>query len=97
MELLILTIVGGLLSLAATLLSYYFYIKNSIRNAAEKAINAAEDFGKVGEEKMAIAVEQIYNLIPDVAKPFFPKPTIQTMVQLVFDQMEAYALKQTNK
>ena len=94
---LILMITGGLLSLAATLLSYYLSIKNIIRNAAEQAINAAEEMDKIGEEKMAIAVEQVYALVPEVAKPFFPKATIQVMVQLVFDQMEEYALKQVNK
>jgi hypothetical protein len=66
-------------------LSYYYSIKESIRNAAEGAINAAENLDKIGEEKMAIAVEQVYGLIPAVAKPFFSKPTIQTMIQLVFD------------
>lgn len=92
--LLILTIAGGLLSLAATLLSYYFAIKNSLRDAAESAINSAEELDKIGEEKMALAVEQVYALVPDIAKPFFSKATIQVMVQLVFDQMEEYAKKQ---
>lgn len=94
---LILTIAGGLLALVATFISYYYSIKKSIRDAAEGAINAAEDLDKIGEEKMAIAVEQVYGLIPAVAKPFFSKPTIQVMIQLVFDQMEEYAKKQANK
>lgn len=94
---LILTIAGGLLSLAATFLSYYYSIKESIRNAAESAINSVENLDKIGEEKMAIAVEQVYGLIPAVAKPFFSKSTIQVMIQLVFDQMEEYAKKQVNK
>ena len=94
---LILTIAGGLVALAATFLSYYHSIKESIRNSAQGAINAAENLDKIGEKKMAIAVEQVYELIPAVAKPFFPKPTIQIMIQLVFDQMEEYAKKQANK
>lgn len=94
---LILTIAGGLIALAATLLSYYYSIKDSIRNAAEGAINSAENLDKIGEEKMAIAVEQVYELIPSVAKPFFPKSTIQSIIQIVFDQMEEYAQKQMNK
>lgn len=91
---LILTIAGGLIALAATFLSYYYSVKEAIRNAAEGAINAAEDLDKIGEEKMAIAVEQVYSLIPAVAKPFFSKATIQVMIQMVFDQMEEYAMKQ---
>lgn len=95
--LLILTIASGILSLAITFLNYYNSIKETIQRSAGDLINAAEDLNEIGEKKMEIAVEQAYALIPQMAKPFFTKPMLQSMIQLAFDQMEAYAIKQTNK
>lgn len=91
----ILTIVFGILTVGVTFLSYYLSIKNKIQAAAEDAINTAEELDKIGEEKMAIAVEQVYDLIPAAVKPFLSKATIQTLIQATFDKMEEYALKQT--
>lgn len=95
--LLILTIASGLLSLAITFINYYNSVKETIQKAAGDLINAAEDLDEIGEKKMEIAVEQAYALIPQIAKPFFSKPLLQGMLQLAFDQMEAYAIKQQNK
>lgn len=91
----ILTIVFGVLALGATFLSYYLSIKAKVQEAAEDAINTAEELDKIGEEKMAIAVDQVYDLIPAAVKPFLSKATIEILVQATFDRMEEYALKQT--
>ena len=90
----ILTIVFGILALGTTFLSYYLSIKSKIQEAAEDAINTAEELDKIGEEKMAIAVDQVYDLIPAAIKPFLSKATIEILVQATFDRMEEYALKQ---
>ena len=90
----ILTIVFGVLALGATFLSYYLSIKAKIQEAAEDAINTAEELDKIGEEKMEIAVDQVYDLIPAAVKPFLSKATVQVLIQATFDRMEEYALKQ---
>lgn len=95
--LLILTIASGVLSLVITFFNYYNSVKEIIQRAAGDLVNAAEDLDEIGEKKMEIAVEQAYALIPQIAKPFFTKPMLQAMIQLAFDQMEAYAIKQQNK
>lgn len=90
----ILLVIAGV---AITLLSYYLNVRRKIREAAEGAINAAEELNKIGEEKMQIAIEQIYVAIPIVAKPFISKTLIREILQEVFDNMEKYAKKQMNK
>lgn len=90
----ILTIVFGVVAVVVTFLSYYFKIKSKIQSAAEDAINMAEELDKIGEEKLLIAVEQVYGLIPAVTKPFISKEVVKGLVQITFDKMEEYALKQ---
>ena len=87
----------GVLAIGVTLFSYYLAIKNKIEEAAKDAINAAEDFDKIGAEKMQIAVEQVYAVIPDIVKPVFPEDFIEQIVQEVFDKMTEFAEKQVAK
>ena len=90
----ILTIVFGILAAVAAIGGYYVSIRRKIEAAATGAINEAEDLEKIGAEKMAIAVEQVYNLVPAIAKPFITRAMVEDLVQFTFDKMEEYALKQ---
>lgn len=87
----------GVLAVGVTLFSYYLAIKNKIEEAAKDAINAAEDLDKIGAEKMQIAVEQVYAVIPTIIKPVFPKDFIEQIIQEVFDKMTEFAEKQVAK
>ena len=90
-------IVLGVLAIGVTLFSYYLAIKNKIEEVAKDAINAAEDLDKIGAEKMQIAVEQVYAVIPAIVKPAFPKDFIEQIIQEVFDKMTEFAEKQVAK
>ena len=92
-----LTIIFALLSVAGVFVSYFFSVKAKVYAATEDAVNNAEQDDKSAEEKMAFAVEQIYSIIPAVAKPFFSKKLIQEIVQRAFDKIEEYAKKQAKK
>lgn len=87
----------GVLAIGVTLFSYYLAIKNKIEEAAKDAINIAEDCDKIGKEKMEIAVEQVYAVIPAIVKPVFPKDFIEQIIQEVFDKMTEFAEKQVAK
>ena len=87
----------GVLAIGVTIFSYYLAIKNKIEQAAKDAINAAEDLDKIGKEKMEIAVEQVYAVIPAIVKPVFPKDFIEQIVQEVFDKMIEFAEKKVAK
>lgn len=90
----VLTIVFGILTVLATFVGYYLSIKNKIKEAAQDAINMAEELDKIGAEKLEAAVEQVYNIIPVAVKPFLSKGAVTLLVQATFDKMEEYALKQ---
>lgn len=92
-----LEIILGILAFAVTCFSYYLAIKNNIVKAAEDAINKAEDTGEIGIEKLNIAVNQVYQVIPLALKPVFPRSFIEQVVQEIFDKMEEYARKQGGK
>ena len=92
---LILTIVFGIAAAVFTFIGYWFSIKSKIQSAAEDAINMAEELDKLGEEKLQVAVDQVYAIIPAIVKPFLPREVITGLVQITFDKMEEYALKQT--
>lgn len=93
----ILTIIFALVAVAGCCLTYYFHIKSKIYAATENAVNEAEQVDKTAEEKMAIAVDNIYTIIPAILKPFFTKEAIQKIVQKAFDKIEEYAKKQVEK
>lgn len=90
----ILSIIFGIISVIAVFASYYFNIKSKIQEAAEDAINAAEELDAIGAEKMKAAVDYVYGLIPAAFKPFLTKEAIQQVIQFTFDRMKEYALKQ---
>lgn len=87
----------GILAIGVTIFSYYLAIKNKIEQAAKDAINVAEDCDKIGKEKMEIAVEQVYSVIPAIVKPVFPKDFIEQIIQEVFDKMIEFAEKKVVK
>lgn len=93
----ILNVVFALLAVFFICLSYYFYIRAKINAATEDAVNNAEQDNKTATEKMTLAVDQIYSIVPIAFKPFITKKTIQAIVQKAFDSIEAYAEKQKKK
>ena len=93
----ILNVVLALLAVFFICLSYYFYIRAKINAATEDAVNNAEQDDKTATEKMTLAVDQIYSIVPIAFKPFITKKTIQAIVQKAFDSIEAYAEKQKEK
>ena len=76
------------------MVSYYFSIRSKIQRAAGDAINVAEDLERLGNEKMEIAVNQLYEIVPPIIKPFITKSVLQSIVHFTFDRMEDYAYKQ---
>lgn len=93
----IFNVVFALLAVFFICLSYYFYIHAKINAATEDAVNNAEQDDKTATEKMSLAVDQIYSIVPIAFKPFITKKTIQAIVQKAFDSIEAYAEKQKKK
>ena len=93
----ILTIVFAILTIVGAGVSYYFYVKNKILNAANDAINTAEDTDKVEAEKMEIAVQEIIKILPAGAKVIFTEARIRVLLQHAFDGIELFANKQANK
>ena len=90
----ILSIVMTVLTVVVTVISYYLSVKKLIQEEALKAINIAEELDLIGEEKMAVAVESVYSVLPAPAKAFISKAMIQVTVQAVFDQVKEFAEKQ---
>ena len=93
----VLTIVFAILAVFGYFLSYFFSVKARIYSATEDAVNNAEQEDKESTEKLEFAVNQIYELVPTVAKPFFTKNLIRKIVQKAFDKIEAYAQKQLKR
>ncbi len=89
-----LTIIFAILAAAGVFLSYYFQVKAKIYSETENAVNNAEQDDKAAAEKMALAVNHIYSIIPAVAKPFFSRKVVEKIVQKAFDKIEEYAKKQ---
>ena len=79
------------------LLSYYIHIRRTLEKEALDAINDAEKTDKIGAEKMKQAVETVYSALPVAVKPFISKSLIETVIQGVFDKVEDYARKQSEK
>ena len=93
----LLTILFAIVAVVGVFLSYYFHVKAKIYAETESAVNNAEQDDKTATEKMSLAVEQIYSIIPVALKPFFTKAVIQGIVQAAFDKIEEYAEKQLKK
>ena len=93
----IINIVLAVLSVAATFVGYYFYIRGKAYKAAQDAVDQAEQDDKTGEEKLAAAVEQVYALIPAVLKPIISREIVKGIVQAAFEKIESYAKKQVAK
>lgn len=93
----VLTIIFAILAVLAVFVSYYFHVKAKIYAETENAVNNAEQDDKTAAEKMELAVNQIYSIIPAVAKPFIARNVIEGIVQAAFDKIEEYAKKQVNK
>ena len=93
----ILVILSILCSGVAIFISYYLSVKKMIESSVVDAINMAEELDAMGAEKMAAAVETIYELVPVIVKPFISRQMIEVIVQTSFDKIEEYALKQIKK
>ncbi len=87
----------GVLTVIVTFISYYFAVKSIIKNKAAGAINYAENIQALGVEKMHIAVEQVYAIVPAILKPIFNKAFIEQIIQEVFEEMKKFAEKRVNK
>ena len=91
------TIILTILAIVGYFLSYYFHVKAKIYAATESAVNDAEQNDKTASEKMAFAVNQIYEIVPAALKPFITKAVIEKIVQAAFDKIDEYAEKQVKK
>lgn len=90
----ILTIVFGILSVAVSILAYYFQVKSTLTKKVNGLINDEEDTKNIGEAKKAEVVEQLYALVPIMFKGVFNKQFLGLLVQEAFDKIEEYAQKQ---
>lgn len=93
----IINLILGILAIVASFVGWYFYVKGKAYKAAEGAVDDAEQDGKTGAEKLEIATDQVYAIIPVVLKPFITKDIVRDIVQAAFDKIEAYAKKQVKK
>ena len=93
----ILSIVMTVLTVVVTIISYYLSVKKLIQEEALKAINIAEELDLLGEEKMAVAVDAVYKVLPLPAKAFVTKSMLEITIQAVFDQVKAFAEKQVKE
>lgn len=93
----IISVLLGIVSVLVTLVSYYFYIRGRITGAVSGAINDAEQADKTGEEKLELAVEQVYFLVPVLFKAIITKTFVRQLVQETFNKIEEYAVKQAMK
>ncbi|WP_301666002.1 hypothetical protein [uncultured Alistipes sp.] len=93
----IISIVLGVLAAVASFVGYYFYIRSKLAKAATGAVNDAEKEDKTGAEKLQIAVDQVYALVPAILKTIISKEIVQGLVQAAFDKIEEYAKKQLEK
>ena len=82
------------LTLLVTFIGHYFYVRGKLHKAAAGAITNAEQDDKTGEEKLELAVDQVYSLVPTSLKVFIHRGTVKKIVQAAFDKIEDYAKKQ---
>lgn len=78
----------------------YLKTKTDIIELAKEQINHAEimyNEAHAGEKKMDFVVKYIYKFIPAPMRFIFTEEAIQSIVQNVFDSVEAYAKTQLDK
>lgn len=83
----------GVLSLLLAVLSFYLYAVQKAKEAAVGAVCDAEEQSAFGKEKMKLAVQSVYAIVPAVLKPILTPALIEQMIQPIFDKMKAYAEK----
>ena len=93
----IVSIVLTVLMLIVTFIGHYFYVRGKLHKAAAGAISNAEQDDKTGEEKLELAVDQVYSIVPDSLKIIIHRKTVRKIVQAAFDKIEDYAKKQVEK
>ena len=93
----ILSIVFAVLTVVGTFVAYYFNVKNKLVAAANQAINHAQDTGRPNDEKFNQAVDELYQLIPAVIKPFISRVFVEELIQKAFDEIKEFAEKQAEK
>lgn len=90
----LINILVPIIAFISILIGYYFNLKGKLEKKALGAINEAENNDLSGEEKFKIAVAIVQDAIPAPWKIVFNKPTIEALVQLIFDQVQEFAKKQ---
>ncbi|WP_438848863.1 RHS repeat domain-containing protein [Anaerocaecibacter muris] len=93
----IISLVLAGLSLIVTFIGHYFYVRGKLHKAAAGAITNAEQDDKTGAEKLELAVDQVYGLVPASLKVFIHRSSVRKIVQAAFDKIEDYAKKQVEK
>ncbi|MCM1368220.1 MAG: polymorphic toxin-type HINT domain-containing protein [Roseburia sp.] len=93
----IISLVLAGLTLIVIFISHYVYVRGKLHKAAAGAITNAEQDDKTGEEKLEIAVDQVYSLVPTSLKVFIHRSSVRKIVQSAFDKIEDYAKKQVEK
>ena len=94
---LVINVFFGIVAILVSFISYYYYIKTVIDEAAADAINDAEKLDKSGAEKLAIATDAVYALVPKILRSVLPKSLVHNLVQSAFDKIESYAKQQKEK
>ena len=92
---LFLTILSSVLTIGAAIFAYYLYVKKNISEKAVELINNAEDLDVVGAEKKAIVVAELYRMVPAAFKGFITTDVLDGLVQMLFEQIQAFAKKQS--
>lgn len=90
----IFTIILSLATAGLAVFSYYLVIRKAITDESLRAIVSVEDLDVIGEEKMAIAVEAVYSILPAIARVFISRKMLEIIIQSIFDQVKAFAEKQ---
>ena len=90
----VITIVTTALAVFVSVFSYYLSIKRKVKDVALEMINTAEVLNVSGKEKMEFAVNAVYEVVPSVAKPFITRDFVESTIQIIFDEVKAFAEKQ---
>ena len=90
----IFTVILAIATAGFAVLSYYLVIMKTITDESLRAIVSVEDLDIIGEEKMALAVEAVYSIMPSIAKVFVSRKMLEIIIQAIFDQVKAFAEKQ---
>ena len=90
----IISIIASILTIAASLIGYYFKVKANVIDKANQLIDKAEDMYADGDMKMMVVVDELYKLVPTAYRVIFTKEKITKIVQAIFDCVEEYAKKQ---